>query len=112
MNNLSRDANEARKRGISYGRYMATEKLKSPECRQNESHKKQKRKKKYNDLTAFLLWQEGKTDAEIASVFGVSRTIIQRWRDTMELPSTSTRTIDTAKYRIEETDGTYHVFKE
>ena len=56
MNNLSRDAKEALKRGISYGRYMATEKPKSPECRQNESHKKQKRKKKYNDLTAFFLF--------------------------------------------------------
>ena len=51
---------------------------------------KRVRVKKYDDETAFRLWQQGRIDREIAAVFGVSRTIIQRWRDTLELPSTVT----------------------
>ena len=35
-------------------------------------------------------FREGRTDREIAAVFGVSRAIIQRWRDALELPSTVT----------------------
>lgn len=57
--------------------------------------------KKYDDLEAFRLWQQGRTDREIAAVFGVSRTIIQRWRDTLELPSTvSFPWLDTAQFRM------------
>ena len=113
MINLEKDVQAAERLGISYGKYTAMTQQKKPECPQNGRQKRQKRQKQYNDRLAFELWQEGKTDAEIASVFGVSRTIIQRWRDTMELPSTSKRRINTKKYRLEENpDGTYVVIKE
>lgn len=67
-----------------------------------------RRKKSYTDPAVFALWQQGLTDAEIAAVFGVSRTIIQRWRDVMELPSTSKNKVDTKKYHlVKDRDGTF-----
>ena len=57
--------------------------------------------KKYDDQEAFRLWQAGRTDREIAAVFGVSRTIIQRWRDTLEIPSTvSYPWLDTSRWTM------------
>lgn len=114
MSDLSKNARAAAAMGLSYGKYKALtynpdQERKSP----SKSHRKPQKGKRYSEQEAFNLWQEGKTDEEIASVFGVSRTLIQRWRDTMELPSTSKRRIDTKKYRLEQNpDGTYVVLKE
>lgn len=114
MSDLSKNARTAAAMGLSYGRYKALtynpdQERKSP----SKSRRKPQKGKRYSEQEAFNLWQEGKTDEEIASVFGVSRTLIQRWRDTMELPSTSKRRIDTTKYRLEQNpDGTYVVLKE
>ena len=114
MSDLSKNARTAAAMGLSYGRYKALtynpdQEKKSP----SKSRRKPKKDKRYSEQEAFKLWQEGKTDEEIASVFGVSRTLIQRWRDTMELPSTSKRRIDTKKYRLEQNpDGTFVVLKE
>lgn len=114
MSDLSKNARAAAAMGLSYGKYKALthnpdQERKSP----SKSRKKPQKGKRYSEQEAFRLWQEGKTDEEIASVFGVSRTLIQRWRDTMELPSTSKRRIDTKKYRLEQNpDGTYVVLKE
>ena len=114
MSDLSKNASTAAAMGLSYGRYKALtynpdQEKKSP----SKSRRKPKKDKRYSEQEAFKLWQEGKTDEEIASVFGVSRTLIQRWRDTMELPSTSKRRIDTKKYRlVQNPDGTYVVLKE
>ena len=114
MSDLSKNARTAAAMGLSYGRYKALtynpdQEKKSP----SKSRRKPKKDKRYSEQEAFKLWQEGQTDEEIASVFGVSRTLIQRWRDTMELPSTSKRRIDTKKYRLEQNpDGTFVVLKE
>ena len=114
MSDLSNNARAAAAMGLSYGKYKALtynpdQETESP----SKSRRKPQKGKRYNEKEAFILWQEGKTDEEIASVFGVSRTLIQRWRDTMELPSTSKRRIDTKKYcLVQNPDGTYVVFKD
>ena len=74
------------------------------------SVKKRKRKKRYTDEQLFQLWQEGHTDEQIGQSVGVSRQFIQRWRDQLELPSTSKYRINTQKYRLSTLrDGTYIV---
>ncbi len=77
------------------------------------SSKRKRREKRYTDKAAFELWQQGKNDVEIAAAFGVSRQNIQKWRDTLELPSTVSHYVDTKKYRLIETKyGTYAVSDE
>lgn len=116
VSELSNDEAAARAMGLSYGNYKARMyncSTIAPKKPGKGPQKAQKRKKKYDDARAFELWQEGKTDAEIASVFGVSRTIIQRWRDVLELPSTSKQKIDTRKYHLEtDQDGVFVVRKQ
>lgn len=58
------------------------------------------KKRSFTDREAFALWQKGKTDAQAAEILGVSRQMIQRWRDIMELPSTAKNDVDTKKYRL------------
>ena len=103
MDKLSKEAAAARAMGLSYGQYKAQQYLqeqnKPPKINPPKKPQK-KRQKHYTDPEVFNLWQQGKTDTEIASVFGVSRAIIQRWRDVMELPSTSKKTVETKKYRL------------
>lgn len=55
---------------------------------------------KYTDEQLFRLWQEGYTDEQIGKAAGVSRQYIQRWRDQLELPSTSKFRVNTQKYRL------------
>lgn len=112
MDSLSIAVERARAMGISYGQYQARlwlEKQKSATPTNNPQPQPQrkppKRAKRYRDEEAFELWQQGKTDSEIAKHFGVSRTIIQRWRDVVELPSTTKENVDTKKYRLEKTPG-------
>ena len=53
------------------------------------------------------------TDADIGRTLGVSRAYIQRWRDQLEIPSTSKTQIDTKKYRLASLqDGTTIVIRE
>ena len=95
----------ARPLGMTYGKYQAMRyemerrdaSLMAPP-RQEKKVKKSKRR--YTDEQAFALWQAGKNDCEIGAVLGVSRQIIQRWRDLMELPSTAKFEIDTMKYHL------------
>lgn len=71
-----------------------------------------RRRRKYRDEVVFALWQAGMTDAEIAEAVGVHRTVIQRWRDVMELPSTSRIVTNTKRYHLRQMeDGTYYVVK-
>ena len=112
MNELSKDAAAARAMGLSYGQYKALsyEPAKLPAKASQQPCKHQEKQKHYTDPEAFKLWQEGKTDSQIAASFGVSRTIIQRWRDTLELPSTTKHKVNTKKYRLAKNeDGTYYV---
>lgn len=115
MNDLAKDEAAARAVGLSYGRYKAQayKNAPKPEKDTQSPPEARKRVKKYDDREAFSLWQAGKTDAEIASAFGVSRTIIQRWRDVLELPSTSKKRIDTKKFRLVKNEsGAFIVIRE
>ena len=102
---IAEDNALARSMGLTYGQYKA--KLFEMERRmaapQSSPLQTKKSRRRYTDEEAFALWQAGKNDCEIGAVLGVSRQIIQRWRDTMELPSTGKNDIDTGKYRLVKT---------
>lgn len=116
MDKLHEANAKARAMGLSYGQYKALlyqqqRQQPHPEPPPRKHHKK--RPRRFSDVDAFTLWQAGHTDAQIAAKLGVSRAIIQRWRDVLELPSTSKNDkIDTKKYRLEQyPDGTYYALK-
>ena len=99
MSRIAEVDRKAGELGLSYGQYKALydtdHEIPPPEKKQRRI-----RAKRYRDEDAFRLWQEGKTDAEIAKECGVSRALIQKWRDTLELPSTTKEPVDTKKYRL------------
>lgn len=110
MSTLEDDVRIATMLGMTYGKYKAMM-YKPPLCRsdkdasrtQNHSH---------NDSLLFRLWQSGMTDAKIAEFSGTSRSFVQRWRDSLELPSTyKNKSIDTKKYRMIETSYGIYVIK-
>ena len=102
MSNLDADIRAANELGLSYGYYMASKYDPSVLRASPTIHQKKKRhhERRYTDQQLFQLWQEGKNDIEIGKAVGVSRQLIQRWRDQMELPTTFNSTIDTQKYRL------------
>lgn len=109
MGILAEEAAKARAMGLSYGEYKAltynpNQTIPSQKKPPSTSHKNRKR---YTDEDAFKLWQQGKTDAEIAHELGVSRTIIQRWRNVLELPSNRKHknSVEAKKYRLVEIRG-------
>ena len=111
MSQLDLDIKAADAMGISYGNYIA---LSYDPCAAmaipDTTTTKKRRKRRYTDEQLFLLWQEGYTDEQIGHAVGVSRQFIQRWRDQLELPSTSKFCINTKKYRLSTLrDGTYIV---
>ena len=113
---LADDERAARAMGLSYGKWRAlsykpSEPTQPPQ--EPEPPKRKRKTKKYTDQQLFDLWQQGKTDAEIGAAVGVSRAMIQRWRDNLEIPSASKGNIDTKKYRLIETRyGPYAVTEE
>lgn len=110
---LADDEREARAMGLTYGKWRALSynpTIPTEPPKQPSPQKRRRKTKKYTDKQLFKLWQQGKTDAEIGAAVGVSRAMIQRWRDNLEIPSTSKNKIDTKKYRLEETPlGTFVV---
>ena len=111
MSQLDRDIRAADAIGLSYGYYIALfydpaqKAMAAPTIKQ-----KRYGPNRYTDEQLFLLWQEGKTDEQIGQAVGVSRQFIQRWRDQLELPSTSKISVNTKKYRLTTLrDGTYIV---
>lgn len=110
MDQLDRDARAAKEVGLSYGYYIASKYDPYAAAATPEPIKKRRRKRRYTDEQLFLLWQEGYTDEQIGQAVGVSRQFIQRWRDQLELPSTSKFLVNTKKYRLTTMrDGTYIV---
>lgn len=111
MSRLDDDIRAADAMGISYGYYIALSydpyaAMATPDT---ASHKR-RHQRRYTDEQLFQLWQEGYTDEQIGQVVGVSRQFIQRWRDQLELPSTSKFRVNTQKYRLTTLrDGTYIV---
>lgn len=87
--------------GISYGYYIAMrydpDATMEPPTLQK---RKNRRKRRYTDEQLFHLWQKRYTDEQIGKSVGVSRQLIQRWRDQLELPSTSKNHVKTQKYRL------------
>lgn len=112
MDQLDRDARTAKELGFpSYGYYIASkyDPYAAIATTDPTPHKRH-RKRRYTDDQLFRLWQEGYTDEQIGKAVGVSRQFVQRWRDQLELPSTSKYHIDTKKYRLTTLrDGTYIV---
>lgn len=111
MSQLDHDIRAADAMGISYGYYIA--RSYNPDAAMADpspTSQKRRRTRRYTDEQLFLLWQEGKTDEQIGQAVGVSRQFIQRWRDQLELPSTSKFRVNTQKYRLTTLrDGTYIV---
>lgn len=111
MSQLDVDIRAADAIGISYGYYIARfynpcAAMATPDA----ANRKKRHTRRYTDEQLFQLWQEGKTDEQIGAVVGVSRQYIQRWRDQLELPSTSKFCVNTQKYRLTTMrDGTYIV---
>ena len=114
MSQLDLDVRAANAMGISYGKYKAiTYNPAAPMATPGKKKKGNIRPRKFTDQEAFTLWQDLKTDAEIGKALGVSRAYIQRWRDQLELPSTSKNPVDTKKYRLAAMqDGTTLVIQE
>lgn len=111
MSQLDEDIRATAELGFSsYGKYIAWKYENS--CAMAAPPRKKKRHnnhrpRRFTDQEAFSLWQAHMTDAEIGKTLGVSRAYIQRWRDQLELPSTSKDRIDTKKYRLAQLqDGT------
>lgn len=102
---LDDEARIARAMGLSYGRYKAMQ-YNKPTAAPQKIRRSRTQKRRYTDEDAFRLWQEGKNDCEIGAILGVSRQIIQRWRDTMELPSTNKQPVDTKNYHLVRTGET------
>ena len=106
---------EAKALGISYGKYKAMH-YHPEQAKPSEGTTKRpsrRKKKRYTDQEAFRLWQEGKTDSEIAATLGVSRALIQRWRDILELPAITRNPIDTSKYYLQQSeDGNFYAIKD
>ena len=113
MSKITDDALKAKEMGLSYGMYKAL--LYDPSKKTPErpaGSRRRRQEQKYCNRAAFALWQEGKNDMEIANALGVSRALIQRWRDTLELPSTTRHHVDTKKYRLlQSEDGTYYAIR-
>ena len=110
MSKLDEDIRAADALGISYGYYIALFYDPYAAMADPEPKVKRRRTRRYTDEQLFRLWQEGYTDEQIGQAVGVSRQFIQRWRDQLELPSTSKYRIDTKKYRLTTLrDGTYIV---
>lgn len=112
MSAVADDNRKAKAMGMSYGEYKAY--LYQQEKKETRSaprpHKRAKARRRYTDAQAFSLWQEGRTDEEIGTALGVSRQLIQRWRDTMELPSTAIYEVDTSRYRlVQQENGVFAV---
>lgn len=110
MSTIADDERAARAMGLTYGKYKALTYQPIPP---KPLAQRRQRPRRYTDQEAFQLWQEGHTDSEIARRVGVSRALIQKWRDTLELPSTTKEPIDTKKYRLAQLqDGTVVVLKD
>lgn len=110
MSQLDLDIREADALGISYGKYKAMTYDPAAPMAAPARKRSNRKPRKFTDMQAFSLWQSYLTDEEIGSKLGVSRAYMQRWRDQLELPSTSKFRVNTQKYRLTTMqDGTYIV---
>ena len=108
MSQLDEDIRAADELGFpSYGKYIAWKESNRKPMAPPKKKTTNRRPRRFTDQDAFILWQSYMSDAQIGKTLGVSRAYIQRWRDQLELPSTSKTRIDTKKYRLAKLqDGT------
>ncbi|MGN0998664.1 MAG: hypothetical protein ACI4PO_03855 [Faecousia sp.] len=100
MSHLDEDVRAADALGISYGYYKAMTYDPSMTMGPLQKSSRKKKERRFTDEQAFLLWQQGKSDTDIAFACGVSRQCIQKWRDQLELPLLSRICVDPTKYRL------------
>lgn len=114
MNLLEDDVRAAKAQGLSYGQYKAISyKPITRKQKPTKGRRPPKKTKRYTDEAVFSMWQSGMTDSQIGAAVGVSRQVIQNWRDNLELPSTHKIRTNTKKYRLAKwQDGTYYVLKD
>ena len=103
MESLEANIKAAAAQGISYGKYKAQTRDLTPPEQKKAPPKKKGPKRRYTDAQVLELWKQGKTDTEIGAAVGVSRAMIQRWRDTMEVPLYSDNPEAAQYYNLEET---------
>lgn len=109
MDQIDKDCIAAKALGLSYGYYKAQ----SFDSRQWHtpitSTRRQRRQqpRKFADADAFTLWQQGRSDGQIAAEVGVTKSCIQAWRSRLELPSITATGVARQKYRLDSLpDGT------
>lgn len=106
---------QARAMGLSYGQWESKIYEKEHDLMAASTPRKQTKpsRRRYTDEEAFALWQAGKNDCEMGAILGVSRQVIQKWRDTMELPSTVKEPVDTENYHLVKTSrGMFVIYGE
>ena len=103
MDNIDKDCIAAKALGLSYGYYKAL----SYDCTMQHipiaCNRRQRRQqpRKFSDTEAFALWQQGRSDGQIAAEVGVTKACIQAWRSRLELPSITATGVDRKKYRLD-----------
>lgn len=105
----------ARAMGLSYGQWESQIYEKEHDQTATSTPRKQAKpsRRRYTDEEAFALWKAGKNDCEMGHILGVSRQVIQKWRDTMELPSTVKADVDTENYHlVKTTRGMFVIYGE
>lgn len=100
MSTLEDDVRAAKELGISYGKYKLLTYDPTKAMAAPIKKPQRRRPRKFTDAEAFELWKQGMTDSQIGSALGTSRANIQRWRDQLELPSTSWNYVNTKKYHL------------
>ena len=100
MSRLDDDIRAADAMGISYGNYIALSYDPDAAMAGPAIFTRRYGPYRYTEEQIFRLWQDRYTDEQIGQIVGVSRQFIQRWRDQLELPSTSKYRVNTKKYRL------------
>lgn len=115
MLSLEEANRRARAMGLSYGQWESKVYEKEHDLTATSTPRKPTKpsRRRYTDEEAFALWKAGKNDCEMGHILGVSRQVIQKWRDTMELPSTVKADVDTENYHLVRTSkGMFVIYGE
>ena len=103
MDQIDRDCIAAKALGLSYGYYKAQSfdpgQRHAPIACNPPQRRQQPRK--FSDAEAFTLWQQGRSDGQIAAEVGVTKACIQAWRSRLELPPITATNVDRQKYRLD-----------
>ena len=103
MDQIDRDCIAAKALGLSYGYYKALSHDSTMQHTPIACNRRQRRQqpRKFSDTEAFALWQQGRSDGQIAAEVGVTKACIQAWRSRLELPPYTSTGVDRQKYRLD-----------